>query len=79
MCSFRLRFADIEQAHGIGFQQYFSAIWPHLQEMARDGLIALDDQGIVVRPAGRLLVRALCMLFDRYLDEHSQQRFSRVI
>jgi len=79
MCSFRLRFADIEQAHGIDFQQNFSAIWPQLQEMARDGLIALNDQGIVVRPAGRLLVRALCMLFDRYLDEHSQQRFSRVI
>lgn len=79
MCSFRLRFADIEQAHGIDFQQNFSASWPQLQEMARDGLIALNDQGIVVRPAGRLLVRALCMLFDRYLDEHSQQRFSRVI
>jgi oxygen-independent coproporphyrinogen-3 oxidase len=79
ICNFRLRFADIEQAHGIEFQPYFSTIWPRLQEMARDGLIALDDRGIVVRPAGRLLVRALCMLFDRYLDEHSRQRFSRVI
>ena len=28
---------------------------------------------------GRLLIRALCMLFDRYLPGHDNQRFSRVI
>jgi oxygen-independent coproporphyrinogen-3 oxidase len=32
-----------------------------------------------VRPAGRLLVRSLCMLFDRYLNDQVRQRFSRVI
>ena len=47
--------------------------------MASDGLIELNAQGIEVRPAGRLLVRSLCMLFDRYLSELNQQRFSRVI
>ena len=37
------------------------------------------EQGIEVRPAGRLLVRSLCMLFDHYLEQQNQQRFSRVI
>lgn len=79
ICHFQLRFADIEQAHAINFRSYFAEIWPQLQQMASDGLIDLSAQGIDVKPAGRLLVRSLCMLFDRYMCEKSQQRFSRVI
>ena len=79
ICHFQLRFADIEQAYAIDFRSYFAEIWPQLQQMASDGLIELSAQGIDVQPAGRLLVRSLCMLFDRYLDEVSRQRFSRVI
>ncbi len=79
ICHFELRFADIEQAHGVVFRDYFAALWPELEQLARDGLIALDEQGIEVRPAGRLLVRSLCMLFDRYLNDQVRQRFSRVI
>jgi oxygen-independent coproporphyrinogen-3 oxidase len=47
--------------------------------MARDDLIDLSAAGINVRPAGRLLARSLCMLFDHYLNQDNQQRFSRVI
>lgn len=79
ICHFQLRFADIEQAYAIDFPSYFAEIWPQLQQMASDGLITLSAQGIDVQPAGRLLVRSLCMLFDRYLSELSRQRFSRVI
>ena len=79
ICHFRLSFAEIEQAYSIDFRSYFGEIWPQLQQMAQDGLIQLDQQGIEVRPAGRLLVRSLCMLFDHYLTEHNRQRFSRVI
>ena len=79
LCNFRLRFVDIGQAHAIDFRHYFSAIWPQLQEMARNGLIALDDRGLEVSPAGRLLVRALCKLFDHYLQRLEQPWLSRVI
>ncbi|WP_068830173.1 oxygen-independent coproporphyrinogen III oxidase [Pseudomonas sp. BMS12] len=79
ICEFQLDIAAIEQRFAIDFRSYFSAIWPQLQEMARDGLIELNGQGINVRPAGRLLVRSLCMLFDHYLEQQNQQRFSRVI
>ena len=61
------------------FRDYFAALWPQLQQLDRDGLIKLGAEGIQVRPAGRLLVRSLCMLFDRYLNDQVRQRFSRVI
>lgn len=79
ICHFELRFDDIEQAHGVVFRDYFAALWPQFQQLDRDGLIELGAEGIQVRPAGRLLVRSLCMLFDRYLNDQVRQRFSRVI
>ncbi|VXC66518.1 coproporphyrinogen III oxidase, SAM and NAD(P)H dependent, oxygen-independent [Pseudomonas sp. 8Z] len=79
ICHFELDFRSIEQAYAVEFRDYFSALWPDLQRLHSDGLIELNDQGIVVQPAGRLLVRSLCMLFDRYLNEQVRQRFSRVI
>lgn len=79
ICQFQLAFAEIESAFGITFRSYFSEIWPQLQRMAGDGLIELSAQGIDVTPAGRLLVRSVCMLFDHYLTEQNLQRFSRVI
>lgn len=47
--------------------------------MASDGLITLSETGIEVRPEGRLLVRAVCMVFDAYLTRQNRQQFSRVI
>jgi oxygen-independent coproporphyrinogen-3 oxidase len=79
ICSFSLDFASIESLFNIDFRAYFSECWPDLQQMAKDQLISLSPQGIDILPAGRLLARSVCMLFDRYLNEQSRQRFSRVI
>ncbi|SFM32960.1 oxygen-independent coproporphyrinogen III oxidase [Halopseudomonas yangmingensis] len=79
ICNFRLAFADIEQRFAIDFRSYFADAWPLLEQMHRDGLIRLDQQGIEVLPAGRLLVRSVCMVFDAYLAADNQQRFSRII
>jgi oxygen-independent coproporphyrinogen-3 oxidase len=79
ICNFSLEFAVIEQAFNIDFRGYFTDLWPQLQAMAKDGLIELDTARINVLPAGRLLVRSLCMVFDGYLQQQNSQRFSRVI
>jgi oxygen-independent coproporphyrinogen-3 oxidase len=79
ICTFSLEFAQIEHAFNIDFQGYFGELWPQLQGMAEDGLIELDNERITVLPAGRLLVRSVCMVFDAYLEQHNRQRFSRVI
>lgn len=78
ICHFSLRFADIEQHFAIRFNEYFADALPRLQPMQADGLLAMDADGIEVLPAGRLLIRNICMLFDAYLDR-SRQQYSKVI
>jgi len=80
ICHFDLVFDQIGRAFGIEFQDYFAAELKDLQPMAHDGLVALDGNGIRVTPAGKLLIRNVCMVFDRYLRESTAgQRFSKVI
>ncbi|MFH7445049.1 coproporphyrinogen III oxidase, partial [Pseudomonas syringae pv. tagetis] len=47
--------------------------------MTEDGLFTLSNTGLKITPAGRLLVRAVCMVFAAYLPRQSRQQFSRVI
>jgi len=47
--------------------------------MQTDGLLDLNNDSIVVRPAGKLLIRNICMVFDTYLRAAHKQRFSKVI
>ncbi|ELQ02536.1 oxygen-independent coproporphyrinogen III oxidase [Pseudomonas syringae] len=79
ICHFTLDFGEIEKTFCIDFRNYFSEAWPQLLGMASDGLITLSETGIEVRPAGRLLVRAVCMVFDTYLTRQNRQQFSQVI
>ncbi|WP_148193826.1 oxygen-independent coproporphyrinogen III oxidase [Pseudomonas syringae] len=79
ICHFTLEFGEIEKNFCIDFRDYFRDAWPQLLGMASDGLITLSETGIEVRPEGRLLVRAVCMVFDAYLTRQNRQQFSRVI
>ena len=80
ICHFALDFAAVERRWGIDFGHYFAAALARLEAMQGDGLLALDERGIEVLPKGRLLIRNLCMVFDRYLAEkRAQARFSKVI
>jgi oxygen-independent coproporphyrinogen-3 oxidase len=80
ICHFRVDYGAVERQWGIDFQAYFGDALERLQGMQEDGLLSLDAQGILVHPRGRLLIRNICMHFDRYLAEkRAQQRFSKVI
>jgi len=79
ICHFTLSFAVIEQQFGICFDEYFAVELAELMDMQADGLLTIDENGIQVLPPGRLLIRNICMAFDRYLRKQQQQRFSRVI
>ena len=51
-----------------------------LRRLAEDGLVELQPDWIVVTPKGRLLVRAVCMVFDRYLRlQQRRASYSKVI
>ncbi|GAB4345094.1 MAG: oxygen-independent coproporphyrinogen III oxidase [Gammaproteobacteria bacterium] len=79
ICHFHLDFGAIEADFGIDFGDYFRPELEECRTLERDGLIHLQPGSIDVRPAGRLLIRNVCMVFDRYLRESGQRRFSKVI
>jgi oxygen-independent coproporphyrinogen-3 oxidase len=80
ICNFRLSLESIELSWLIDFRKYFAAEMQDLRRLADDGLVELQPDWIVVTPKGRLLVRAVCMVFDRYLREKQQRAsYSKVI
>jgi oxygen-independent coproporphyrinogen-3 oxidase len=79
ICHFVLDFAKLEVQWGIKFADYFGDELEQLQGMADDGLLELDEKGIRVMPRGRLLIRNICMVFDYYLKQKNDTKFSRVI
>lgn len=78
ICHFELDFKTIGHGFSINFPDYFAAELNALTQMQHDRLLDLDTTGITVLPAGRLLIRNICMVFDRYLIQ-KQQQFSKLI
>ncbi len=80
MCQGTVNYESIELAHLIDFPSYFEAEFQQLDRMAQDGLIELKADGLDVTEAGWYVVRAVAMVFDRYLQaDRNRQRYSRII
>jgi oxygen-independent coproporphyrinogen-3 oxidase len=80
MCHGRIQFGEYEERFGIDFKDHYAAELEHLEHLADDGLLVMNEDGFEVTAAGRLLVRAIAMIFDEYLQPaKSAPRFSRVI
>jgi oxygen-independent coproporphyrinogen III oxidase len=65
---------EIEQQFSISFDEYFA---PELQQLAgsRDeGLVILEPDKIRVTPLGRIFIRNVAMVFDRYLREQQMDQ-----
>ena len=79
-CHFRVSIESIEDAYLINFRECFAAEMKDLRRMQEEGLVDLTAEWISVTPRGRLLVRIICMVFDRYLREaQARANYSRVI
>ncbi|HTN35278.1 MAG TPA: oxygen-independent coproporphyrinogen III oxidase, partial [Marinobacter sp.] len=79
ICQFRLdrqQFADEWQEN---LDSYFADELHRLKQMMRDGLIVDDGRSLKVQRSGRLLIRAICQIFDLYRKEGASQKFSRII
>jgi oxygen-independent coproporphyrinogen-3 oxidase len=80
VCHFRLDTRQISKTWNIDFNQYFAAELEQLTAMQNDGLLTFDKSEIIVLEAGRLLVRNICMIFDRYQSAATARgAFSRTI
>lgn len=70
MCNFHLDVRDVERRFGISFGQTFATELAELtapDSASTDGLIVVTPETLEVTPQGRLFIRNLCMVFDRYL------------
>ena len=79
ICHFTLNIAAIEKELDIHFSEYFADELLALDQFVTDGLLSLSPTIIEVLPAGHLLIRNICMVFDRYIQQKTENNFSKVI
>jgi oxygen-independent coproporphyrinogen-3 oxidase len=79
MCQFEVSMEAIELAFPIAFRTYFAAELAQLAGLERDGLVEVGDDWITVTPKGRLLIRNVCMVFDRYLAARGSATHSKTV
>ncbi len=79
ICHFQLDFSDVHQRFGVDVPKRYASEIAQLAPMVEDGLLSVDASGIQVHNAGRLLIRRVCMVFDEYLQQSNQIRYSKVI
>ena len=80
MCQGYVSYESVELSHLINFKQYFRAELEQLEAIQAQGLVKLNGVGLEVTADGWFVVRAIAMVFDRYLqhDQH-RARFSKII
>ena len=80
MCQGHVDFEAMELAHLIDFRRHFASEFAALAPLAEKGLVQLSDRAIEVTPMGWFFVRAIAMVFDRYLQAAAdRKRFSRIV
>ena len=86
MCNFRVDVHHVEARFGITFDDYFRDELATLTAPAgspvADGLLTVQAHRIEVRPMGRMFVRNICMVFDKYLARRTagpKPVFSRTV
>lgn len=77
MCNFLVPFAVVGERHGVDFERHFARELANLAPLEEEGLVERHPGRIVVTPLGRLFVRNVAMAFDAYLDRGG--RFSRTV
>lgn len=79
LCHDYMNFGDLRERFGIEPTQVFADEIATLHDMAADGLVQIDQDGITILPKGRILGRNVAMVFDEYLSQKHAGRFSKVI
>ena len=80
MCHFELSKDAIEVGYLLDFDTYFADELDELADLEQAGLLTMDEHWISVTPKGRLLIRSICMVFDKYLRlDRETVRYSKTI
>jgi len=78
-CHYELDRTVFSDRFGIEFDEYFAREVEQLRTLARDGLVSLEGGRWRVSAKGRLLIRNICAVFDRYQQPTTSKEFSRLI
>jgi oxygen-independent coproporphyrinogen-3 oxidase len=80
MCQGHLLFESVELAFLIDFKSYFAAEMEILYKLQEQGLVVVEPSGIQVTDMGWFFVRAVAMVFDKYLQtDRNRAKFSKII
>jgi oxygen-independent coproporphyrinogen-3 oxidase len=69
LCNTVICKSEVEEEFGISFHEYFAPELVQLDELRADGLVEIGGDEIRVTALGRVFIRNLGMIFDRYLRE----------
>jgi oxygen-independent coproporphyrinogen-3 oxidase len=80
MCQGEVSFEAIELGYLIDFKHYFASEMESLREYAAQGVVTMDGSGLQITETGWPCVRAVAMVFDRYLQaDRTRAQFSKII
>ena len=84
MCNGHLDVREMERRFDLSFAEKFATELAGLtgpDSPAADGLVTVTPEAIAITPIGRLFVRNVCMVFDRYLRAAQREKpvFSRTV
>jgi oxygen-independent coproporphyrinogen III oxidase len=65
---------EVEREFSISFDEYFATELGRLEEPRAEGLVELAPGEIRVTPLGRIFIRNVAMVFDRYLHEQQMDQ-----
>ena len=80
MCHGLVDIEALQVRHGIEFEGYFLPELKRLRPLQADGLVEVTESHIRLTPSGQLLMRAVAMVFDAYLNVNTESApMSRVV
>jgi oxygen-independent coproporphyrinogen-3 oxidase len=65
---------EIEREFSVDFDEYFAPELDQLKVTSGEGLVRLSPEEIRVTPLGRIFIRNVAMIFDRYLREQQMDK-----
>lgn len=79
ICNLLLDTEAIEKQFNIIFSEYFSQELLALKELENDGLLYWHSAKLHITEQGRVMLRNICMPFDKYLPQKSIGSFSKAL
>ena len=80
MCQGEVSFDAVEETFLIDFSSYFASELTALRALQEQGVVKVSAAAIHITAQGWFFVRAVAMVFDRYLQtDRNRTQFSRIL